>query len=95
MIVANDVAGNRFVVYRPEGIGQLVYRRVGPHLVDLKHTEVAPELRGQGIAEALAEAAFKHARDVGDQVIPTCPFVQKWLARHPEQMDIVLPLPTR
>jgi hypothetical protein len=80
---------HRFVVQLPEGTGELRYRRIGPYLLDLLHTEVSPALRGHGVADALVQAAMAFARANGDKIIPTCPYVQEWLKRHPEEGDII------
>jgi predicted GNAT family acetyltransferase len=95
MPVEHDIEHHRFLVQRPEGKGELLYRRLAPRLIDLLHTEVSPGLRGQGVADALAAAAIAFARDSGEKIIPTCPFVQKWLARHPEAADLVGQRPPR
>ena len=90
MDVENDSAQDRFHVVLPEGEGELVYQRPAPDTLELVHTEVAPALRGRGVAEALAEAAFAYARAHGLRVIATCPYVRRWLGKHPEQRDIVI-----
>lgn len=79
----------RFVAHFPEGDGELTYRRIAPHTLDLVHTGVDPALRGRGIASALARAAFTYARRKNLKVLPTCPFLQHWLAQHPEERDLV------
>ena len=50
----------------------------------MTHTEVAPELEGQGIAAALVRAALAHAREQGLKVRPLCSYVQAYVRRHPE-----------
>lgn len=55
----------------------------------LHHTEVPSELEGRGIGGQLARAAFAWARANGQKVVVTCPFVTRWLERHPEQADVV------
>jgi predicted GNAT family acetyltransferase len=60
------------------------YHRVDAHTVDFQHTYVAPELRGRGIADVLVRHALDDARGRGDRVIPSCPFVRKFVERHPE-----------
>jgi hypothetical protein len=44
---------------------------------------------GQGIGGKLANAAFAWARQNGVKLVPTCPFVRKWLERHPDEQDLV------
>jgi len=93
MTVAHEQERHRFVVSEPDGRGELVYTPHGPGVIDLLHTEVAPSLRGRGVGDALAKAALDYARRNGIKVIVTCPFVKKWLARHPEQGDVVIDRP--
>jgi uncharacterized protein len=88
--VENDLANERFLASLPEGIGELIYKRVGPLTLELVHTEVAPGLRGRGVGEALVEAAIAYARAEGLSIIATCPYVQRWLAKHPEHHDLVI-----
>ena len=90
MNVENDTAQHRFHVVLPEGEGELVYQRPAGDTIELVHTEVAPALRGRGVAEALAEAAFTYARAHGLGVVATCPYVKRWLTKRPEQRDIVV-----
>lgn len=70
----------RFVVRLPTGEATLVYVR-DDRSVDFLHTEVPPEARGQGVADALAEHAVRWARSEGLEVVATCPFVRGWLKR--------------
>jgi predicted GNAT family acetyltransferase len=91
MNVQHDAEHHRFFVTLPEGHGELVYRVVAPHVLDLQHTGVDVALRGHGVAEALAQAALDVARSQGDRVIPSCPFVRSWIARHPAYQDLVAP----
>lgn len=90
MNVENDTAHHRFLVRLPEGEGELVYQQAAPHTLELVHTRVDPVLRGRGVAAALAETAFALARKDVLHVVATCPYVQRWLARHPEQNDLVV-----
>lgn len=53
------------------------------------HTEVAPEYEGRGLGSALARAALEAARDRGLGVLPYCPFIRSYIARHPEHTDLV------
>jgi predicted GNAT family acetyltransferase len=93
MTVQHDKEHHRFVVREPEGEGKLVYAPRGPGVIDLLHTEVAPSLRGRGVADLLAKTALDYARESGTKVIVTCPFVRKWLERHPEARDLVVSRP--
>jgi predicted GNAT family acetyltransferase len=88
--VTHDIPGQRFVVQLPEGKGVLSYQKVGTRTLDLQHTRVDESLRGHGVAEALAKAAFAYIHENKLLAIATCPYVQRWLERHPDQRDVVV-----
>ena len=90
MNVENDRAHHRFLVELPEGRGELVYQQIAPRTLELVHTEVAAGLRGHGVGDGLAEAAIAHARKEGLSIVATCPYVQRWLAKHPEHHDLFI-----
>jgi predicted GNAT family acetyltransferase len=91
MTVEHDEKESRFFVSLDGDEADLVYTRIGPKLIDLQHTYVPESARGHGVADALAEAAFAYAREHGDRVVPSCPFVRVWLRRHPEQCKLLDP----
>ena len=64
------------------------YRRRGG-LIAFVHTEIAPELEGQGLASRLIAAALDRAREEGLAVLPLCPFVRGFISRHHEYLDLV------
>lgn len=82
MQVTRNAPANRFEV-ASEPAAFLHYAQSGGHL-RLIHTEVPAALRGRGYAAALARAALEYARDQHLRVVPSCPFVRSYLARHPE-----------
>jgi uncharacterized protein len=80
---------NRFVVRMDDEEAELTYLRAGPKVIDIQHTYVPEGARGHGVAEALATAAFRFARERGYRVVPSCPFVRRWLETHPEEATLV------
>jgi predicted GNAT family acetyltransferase len=50
----------------------------------LVHTEIAPELRGQGRGDILVGRALDDLRARGAHYVGTCWFVEDFVARHPE-----------
>jgi uncharacterized protein len=53
------------------------------------HTEVDPAYEGEGVGSELAQAALDDARARGLAVVPRCPFIRGWIARHPDYADLV------
>ena len=85
MNVQHDIQGSRFVIPLNGGEAELVYALVGDDAIDLQHTQVPRSDRNQGIASSLVQAAVTYAREHSLLVIATCPYVQAWLRKHPEE----------
>lgn len=83
------VTTGRFEIERNGEVAYLDYTQAGNTLV-LNHTEVPEKLRHMGLASALAETAFRWARDHNLKVDVVCPTVQQFVAKHPEYSDLVL-----
>jgi predicted GNAT family acetyltransferase len=60
-----------------------------PGLVAFVHTEIDDSASGQGLASKLIKAVLDDARAKGRQVLPFCPFVNSYVSRHPEYVDLV------
>jgi predicted GNAT family acetyltransferase len=68
--------------------GQIRYTLDG-EVVTMVHTDVDPELEGSGLGRTLVAGALDDVRGQGRRVRPLCPFVAKYIARHPEYADLV------
>ena len=80
----------RFVIDR-DGLTALIqYRALDDGTLDLYRTYTPPALRGGGLASRLTEHALRYARDHGHKIVPSCPFVATFIARHPEHRDLVV-----
>ena len=53
------------------------------------HTEVPQELEGRGIGSALARAVLDRARAEQWKVVARCPFIAKYVERHPEYQSLI------
>ncbi|MEU4679231.1 GNAT family N-acetyltransferase [Micromonospora sp. NPDC023737] len=69
--------------------GLVTYQLTGT-IIAYTHTEVDPAFEGQGVGSTLARAVMDDARARGRTVVPICPYLAKWLTRHPEYDDIVV-----
>ena len=53
------------------------------------HTEVDEAYEGKGLGSVLVRHALDSARERGLGVLPLCPFVRSWIARHPDHLALV------
>jgi predicted GNAT family acetyltransferase len=86
--VVHNERDHRFEVALGAGVAFTEYQRSGRTMI-ISHTEVPPEMQGQGIAQRIAREALEHARAAGLAVVPTCPFVRAYIARHEEYQGLV------
>jgi predicted GNAT family acetyltransferase len=82
-LVRDDSDDHRFVIERDDAVAELVYALIGSRLI-LVHTEVVETLRNRGLAGQLVGAAVERAAAEGLTIVPRCPYVRRWLKRHPE-----------
>jgi predicted GNAT family acetyltransferase len=68
--------------------GRILYRPREDALT-LIHTEISDEFEGHGLGSTLVAGALADIRARGLRLIPICPFVRAYLARHPEQADLI------
>lgn len=86
--VREDSSRQRYQLATPDGPAIAAYERDGDRLV-LTHTVVPSAQEGRGIASRLIAGVLADARDKGLKIVPVCPFVSAYLARHPEDRDLV------
>ncbi|MGD7733242.1 GNAT family N-acetyltransferase [Propionibacteriaceae bacterium G57] len=55
---------------------------------EMPHTIVDEAFGGRGYGMALAKFAFDDARERGLKVQPTCPFLDRYMKKHPEYEDL-------
>jgi hypothetical protein len=69
-------------------VGFVQYRR-SPGTLAFLHTEIDRRHEGEGLGGILVSAALDEARREGVEVLPFCPFVRSYIARHSEYLDLV------
>lgn len=80
---------NRFEIPLDDGTATLDYEEEGGDVLDFTSTVVPEELRGRGIGGELVGQALDWAREHGYRVIPTCPFVKRYVEEHPEYRGLL------
>jgi uncharacterized protein len=80
-----DVAeSSRFEIHVDGALAGYAAYRAEPGRITFTHTEIDPLYGGRGLGGELVAAALGAARRRGLEVVPECPFVRSWLAKHPE-----------
>lgn len=87
--VADNPEASRFEITVDGALaGFAEYRLNGPG-ISFTHTEIDPAFGGRGLGSTLVKAALDAARDAGLSVLPFCPFVQRYIERHADYLDLV------
>ena len=69
---------------------EMTFSKASPTLIIVDHTFVPDALRGQGIADLLAQRLIADARSKGQKIMPLCPFLNGYMARHRESLKDVM-----
>lgn len=86
--VINNEARKRYELHADGGIAVAYYEPRGDALAFV-HTVVPEALQGRGLASILIKAAFADVRRRGLRIIAECPFVARYIERHPEERDLL------
>lgn len=85
--VIHEKENERFVIYA-EGNEVYVEYTMRNNTIDLNHTYTHPALRGKGLAAQVVRAALEFAKENNLKVIPTCSYVQSFIAKNDEYKDL-------
>ena len=88
MNVTDNKEKSRFET-KVDGYDAFVEYSVLPGVLKLDHTEVDKALAGQGVASEMIEKVLLEIELRGLKVIPVCPFIEKYIGKHPEWKSIV------
>lgn len=79
--IEHDETKQVFYFIQGEKQGELNYSLKGK-VMDMTHTGVPEDLRGNGYGTELVSAAIEFARARGYRIIPTCPFVEAFVRKN-------------
>lgn len=86
--VSDNPAHHRFEL-TVDGHLAATYYELADGVITFVHTEVPPELGGQGVGSKLVKGALDQVRARGLKVVAQCPFVKAWIDKHPEYADLL------
>jgi len=86
--VVHNPARQRFELEVSGHLAASYYKRDGD-VITFVHTEVPPELGGQGVGSRLVKGALDQVRALGWKVVAQCPFVRSYIGKHAEYQDLL------
>ena len=87
--VTNNRSAQQFEA-QVDGYQALIRYTLAGRTMTMTHTEVPDELGGRGVGSQLVRGALEQARVEGLQVVPVCPFIASYIARHEEYQSLVV-----
>ena len=84
--VSNDEKHRKFHAEVDGHEAVIEYVKMGD-AYNLLHTFVPEEMRGRHVGEDLVRGTLDQIQQEGAKFLPTCPFVQAFLKRHPEYRE--------
>ncbi|APS40656.1 MULTISPECIES: GNAT family N-acetyltransferase [Salegentibacter] len=84
----NDSRGMFFVEDEKGIYAELTYTKKPGDVLTIDHTEVRPELEGQGIATKLLAHSVDFAREHNYKIDPLCPFAEVQFDRNESYKDV-------
>ena len=86
--VTHHAERHRYELHADGGVAVMEYEERG-EAIAITHTLVPDRLAGRGLGTSLVKAGLADLRQRGIKVIPECPFVARYIERHPEEQDLL------
>jgi len=87
--IADNPEQQRYEIRVDGEVAGFVRYQAKPGQIAFIHTEVDDRFEGQGLGSKLIAFALDDARERGLAVLPFCPFVNGYIQRHGEYVDLV------
>ncbi|WP_433477771.1 GNAT family N-acetyltransferase [Spirillospora sp. CA-142024] len=87
--ITDNAGKSRYEIRLDGDLAGFAQYELGDGAVIFTHTEVDPAFEGKGVGGSLARGALDDVRGRGLSVVPLCPFIKKWIDKHPDYRDLV------
>jgi len=87
--ISDATAAERYEIRLDGELAGFAQYRLRPGLIAFVHTEIDDRFGGRGLASRLIAFALDDARERHLEVLPFCPFVNGYIQRHREYVDLV------
>ncbi|KJF22389.1 N-acetyltransferase [Rhodococcus sp. ACPA4] len=88
-VVVDNPAQSRFEIHVDGELAGIEDYTTAGDVLSFNHTEIYPRFEGFGLAAILVSGALDQLRSRGLKVHPVCPYVVKFVGKHPEYQDLV------
>ena len=88
-VVADNPDEQRYEITVDGELAGFVEYHLRPGLIAFVHTEIDPRFEGRGIGSELARHVLDDAGARDLHVLPFCPFINGYLGKHPEYVELV------
>jgi hypothetical protein len=88
-VVTDNPDEERYEITEDGALAGFIEYHARPGLVAMVHTEIDPRFEGRGLGSVLAKGALDDAAARNLQVLPFCPFVNRYIAEHSEYVELV------
>lgn len=85
----NGKNGSFFIMHENKRVGEMTYTHSGNNRILIEHTEVGPELAGQGAGKKMLMELVAYARNNQFKVVPICPFAASVFDKVKEIGDVL------
>lgn len=90
LTITHNKDANQFVTIVDGKISRLDYSVSSDgKTLNFYSTFVPPELRGRNLGQEIVKFALDFAKENDCKIIPSCPFVKRFIDNHPEYENIV------
>ncbi|GAA1766429.1 GNAT family N-acetyltransferase [Luedemannella helvata] len=88
--IINNEAANRYEIHVDGQLAGYALYRTRPDALALTHTKILPEFEGRGLGSLLARGTLDDIRAHNGHIVPLCPFIASFIARHEDYQDLVV-----
>jgi predicted GNAT family acetyltransferase len=87
--VVNNQDQSRYEIHIDDDLVGFAEYSLGESTINFTHTQVDTDSRERGLGGTLVKSALDDVRSSGSlRVIPSCPFVKKWVEEHADYQDL-------
>ena len=87
--IQHDQEHHMFFIKLKNSHAHLNYTLVEKDVIEMTETYVPVEARGMGVAGTIVKHALEHAKNERLKVIPSCPFIERYIQENTEFEDLV------